>query len=75
MGTRKRFPDLEMLARERGYTLSRSGRTVFWSRNGDSGRIYSSSGVSSAWEDILLDASSKEQAPAGNASTTPGAYT
>lgn len=70
---RRRFVDLERLARERGYTLRRLGRTVFWSRNGDSGRIYSSSGVSSAWEDILLDSSSKEVEAAGSTSTTQGA--
>lgn len=70
---RRRFVDLERFARERGYTLSRSGRTVFWRRNAGSDRIYSSSCVSAAWEDILLDASSKEQAAAGSTSTTQGA--
>ena len=70
---RRRFVDLERLARERGYTLSRNGRAVFWRRNSGCGRMYSSSGVCESWEDILLDASSKEVGPAGKTSTTPGA--
>jgi hypothetical protein len=70
---RRRFVDLERLARERGYTLSRNGRTVFWRRNSGGDRIYSSTGVGDSWEDILLDASSKEVGAAGKTSTTPGA--
>lgn len=57
---RRRFVDLERLARERGYTLSRNGRIVFWRRNSGCDRIYSSFGVGESWEDILLDCSSKK---------------
>lgn len=55
-----RFADLERIARERAYTLRRVGREIFWWRNGEKEKVFSSSGVASAMEDILLDSSSKK---------------
>lgn len=72
MSTRKRFPDLERLARERGYTLERLGREVLWWRNSNPRTVLSSSGVSAAWDDIILDSSSKEPVGSGLPRTTPG---
>lgn len=53
---RVKFKDLERLARERAYTVRRVGREIFWRRNGREG-VHNSTGVASAWEDILLDSS------------------
>lgn len=65
----RKMPDLESLARERGYGVGRRGRTVLWWRNRDKSRVYSSSGVSDAWEDIVLDSSSEKQARCGTTGT------
>lgn len=56
---RVKFRDLEQLARERAYTVRRVGREIFWRRNGQDG-AHNSTGVASAWEDILLDCSSEK---------------
>lgn len=50
-----RFGALQQLARERAYTLKRKGRLILWHRNDEPERVFSSSGVGGAWEDILLD--------------------
>jgi len=65
MTKRRKFPHLQTLALERGYGLSREGRRVAWWRNEDPSRRHTSSCVSDAWEDIVLDHSSKEQPGAG----------
>lgn len=46
---------LEILARERGYTLSRKGREITWTRNDDDKVCGVSSCVSDAYEDINED--------------------
>lgn len=46
---------LEILARERGYTVRREGRTVTWYRNDDVNKKGVSEGVSDAYQDILFD--------------------
>jgi hypothetical protein len=56
----RRFADLETLARERAYTVERRGDEILWWRNGEPERRYSSFGIGSASEDILLDCSSKK---------------
>lgn len=57
---RPRFADLQRVARERAYTLKRVGREIFWWRNGERAKVYSSDSVVAAMEDILLDSSSKK---------------
>jgi len=74
MATRRTFGDLEQLGRERGYGVSRRGRAVFWWRIPDPSRVYESSGVGDAWEDIILDCSSEKPDSVG-ASTTQGERT
>lgn len=60
-----RFQELERIARERAYSLKRIGREIFWWRNGEKGKVYSSIGVAAACEDILLDYSSKKPEDVG----------
>jgi hypothetical protein len=55
-----RFARLQELARERGYGVGRLGREVLWWRNGERARVYTSSGVAEAWDDIVLDHSSEK---------------
>jgi hypothetical protein len=70
----RRFPDLQRLARERGYTVERDGHWIFWWRNEDPVRRYESHGIASAAEDIILDHSSKKHLGAGTRQT-PGERT
>ena len=46
---------LEILARERGYTVKRKGRTVTWYRNDDVNKKGVSEGVFDAYQDIIFD--------------------
>ena len=64
------FSDLSRLARERSYTLKRSGNKVLWWRNEDPQRVFCSFGMRSAMEDILLDYSSKKHLGRGTTITT-----
>lgn len=66
---RPRFADLERVARERAYTLKRVGREIFWWRNADRMKVYSSLGVAAAMEDVLLDSSSKKADDGGTSRT------
>lgn len=65
----RKFSGLEMLARERGYSLRREGRSVVWWRNEDPTRTYSSDGVGEAWDDIILDFSSEKPFVGGGRAT------
>lgn len=65
MQKRPRWEALQTLARERAYTVRREGRQVRWWRNEEPDRVYTSFGVGSAIEDILLDSSSKKDGLAG----------
>lgn len=65
----RKFKGLQELARERGYGVCRLGRTVLWWRNVERTKVYSSSGVSDAWDDIVLDSSSEKLVGEGEKST------
>ena len=65
----RKFSDLEGLARERGYSLRREGRSVVWWRNEDPSRTYSSDGVGEAWDAIILDFSSEKPVRGGSKAT------
>ena len=71
MEARRMFAQLQTLARERGYGVRRNNKDVLWWRNEDPGRVFTSSGVGDAWEDIVLDYSSKKHLGVG-LSTNPG---
>lgn len=70
MPTGIRFVRLQELARERGYGVCRLGRSVLWWRNRERARVYTSSGVAEAWDDIVLDHSSEKPHPRGKTNTT-----
>jgi hypothetical protein len=74
MAARRTFVDLERLGRERGYGVSRRGRAVRWWRVLEPSRVYESSGVGDAWDDIILDCSSEKPVSVGT-STTRGERT
>ena len=66
----RKFSDLKRMARERGYSLRREGRSVVWWRNEEPGRHYSIDGVGEAWEAIILDSSSEKRVRTGGVLTT-----
>lgn len=66
----RRFPDLQRVARERGYTVERDGYRVFWWRNESPSERHESHGIASASEDIILDHSSKKHLGRGTKTTT-----
>lgn len=65
----RKFQDVQNLARERGYGVCRLGRAVLWWRNVERAKVYSSSGVSDAWDDIVLDSSPEKLAGEGGRTT------
>lgn len=65
----RKFTGLQRIARERGYGVYRLGRTVLWWRNREKSKVYTSSGVSDAWDDIVLDSSSEKPVGEGEKST------
>lgn len=65
----RKFKELQELARERGYGVCRLGRTVLWWRNRERAKVYTSSGVSDAWDDIVLDSSSEKPVGEGEKAT------
>lgn len=75
MPAKRNFSSLGVMARELGYGVGRRGRDIFWWRNEDPDRMFSSSCIRDAWEDIILDHSSKKHLGRGTAVTTPGEET
>jgi hypothetical protein len=65
----RKFTEVQNLARERGYGVCRLGRVVLWWRNRGRAKVYSSSGVSDAWDDIVLDSSPEKLVGEGGETT------